>query len=256
MARLIWPHVFRDTRASHHLWLFPLVAGGVWFLTLSILLIRWFAIGQPRYPGQVNPDIPFISDIAAFTFKPVFVTGCSIVGVAFAGTVFAVHHVRYSPAFYGMVGDAPWRQATSFAALGAGLVAALNLFFLSVYDTVDAHVRHRYLLMGTFAGLGLSAVLTTAVWWDQIWGPPRWAGLRKWCLFNTFLVVCQLGIGISFVVFMYTGRYRISGFMEWTLTYLGCFWLLSFIGYTKFREGEDPKPPTEAERRPLLASED
>jgi hypothetical protein len=128
----------------------------------------------------VNPDVPFISDIAAFTFKPVFVTGCTITGVAFAGTVFAVHHVRYSPKFYGLTDDAQWRQATSFAALLAGLAAAFSLFFLSVFDTVDAHVRHRYLLMGTFGGLGLSAVLTTAVWWDQIWGPPRWAGLRRW----------------------------------------------------------------------------
>lgn len=149
-------------------------------MTLSILLVRWFAIGQPRYPGQVNPDVPFISDIAAFTFKPVFVTGSAITGLAFVGTVFAVHHVRYSPKFYGLTNDAQWRQATSFVALFTGLAAAFSLVLLSVFDTVDAHVRHRYLLMATFGGLGLSAVLTSAVWWDQTWGPARWAGLRRW----------------------------------------------------------------------------
>jgi hypothetical protein len=53
------------------------------------------------------------------------------------------------------------------------------------------------------------------------------------CLFNTFLVVSQISIGVTFIGFMYSGRYRVSGFLEWTLTYLGCFWLLSFIGYTK-----------------------
>ncbi|KAK6081440.1 Protein sfk1 [Seiridium cupressi] len=167
MAPIVWPRIFRNVDALHHLWMFPLVAGGIWFITLSILLIRWFAIGQPRYPGQVNPDVPFISDIAAFTFKPVFVTGCTITGVAFAGTMFAVHHVRYSPSFYGLTDDAQWRQTTSFVALVAGLAAAFNLFFLSVYDTVDAHARHRYLLMGTFGGLGLSSLFTAVVWWDQ-----------------------------------------------------------------------------------------
>ncbi|KAI0136767.1 Frag1/DRAM/Sfk1 [Xylariales sp. AK1849] len=251
----IWPKIFKDVSALRYLWVFPLAAGLSWLTTLTILLIRWLSLGQPRYPGQVNPDVPFISDIAAFTFKPVFVVGCAVTAVAFAGTVFAVHHVRYSPSFYGLTNDAQWRQTTSVIALVAGLAAAFCLFFLSVFDTVDAHVRHLYLLMGTFGGLGISAVTTTAVWWDQTFGPARWANLRRWCVVNTALVLCQVAVCISFVALMYNGRYKPAGFLEWTLTYLGSFWLLSFVGYTKFREGEDPKPPSDAERQPLLSSQ-
>jgi hypothetical protein len=177
---LIWPRIFKDASGFRYLWLFPLVAGLTWFLTLTTLLIRWISIGQPRYPGQINPDIPFISDIAAFTFKPVFIVGCTITGLSFAGTVFAVHHVRYSPQFYALADDVQWRQSSSFVALIAGVAASVNLFFLSVFDTMDDHVPHLYLLFGTFGGLGLSAITTTAVWWDQTWGPPRWAGLRRW----------------------------------------------------------------------------
>lgn len=178
----IWSRVFRrNFRHAHKLWVFPLVAGLAWFTTLSILLLRWFAIGQPRYPGQVNPEIPFISDIAAFTLQPVFIVGCAVTGVSFAGTVFAVHHVRYSGKFYGLqADDAGWRQVTSFLALLAGLVAAACLFLLSVFDTFENNEEHRYLLMGTFGALGLSALLTTAVWWDQVWGPADFTGLRKW----------------------------------------------------------------------------
>lgn len=177
----IWARVFsRDTRHSHKLWVFPLVAGLAWFTTLSVLLIRWLAIGQPRYPGQVNPDVPFISDIGAFTFQPVFIAGCAVTGVAFAGTVFAVHHVRYSDKFYGLTDDAEWRQVVSFFALFGGLFAAACLFLLSVFDTFENQDEHRYLLMSTFGALAISAMLTTAVWWDQIWGPAQFAGLRKW----------------------------------------------------------------------------
>lgn len=176
-----WARVFsRDFRHSHKLWVFPLVAGSAWFTTLSILLLRWLAIGRPRYPGQVNPEAPFISDIAAFTLQPVFVAGCAVTGVSFAGTVFAVHHVRYSDRFYGLVDDAEWRQVTSFLALFAGLVAAACLSLLSVFDTFENNEEHRYLLMGAFGTLALSALLTTAVWWDQVWGPANFAGLRKW----------------------------------------------------------------------------
>lgn len=179
MAR-IWYRTFQDFFSVRRLWLFPLSAGLFWFLTLTILLLRWLTIGRPRYPGQANPDVPFISDIAAHSFKPVFVVGSALTGVCFFGAVFAVHHVRYSPEFYRLTDDAPWRQAVSLVALVSGFAAAVSLCLLSVFDTADAHVRHRYLLMGTFGGLAVSAVTTTVVWWDQISGPVVFPGLRKW----------------------------------------------------------------------------
>lgn len=177
----LWHRVFGpDIRYSHKLWVFPLIAGTSWFSTLSILLLRWLALGRPRYPGQVNPEIPFISDIAAFNFQPVFIVGCAVTGVSFAGTVFAVHHVRYSPGFYGLADDAPWRQVTSLLALFMGLFASVCLVFLSIFDTFENNDEHRYILMCTFAGLGLASVLTAVVWWDEACGMARFAGLRKW----------------------------------------------------------------------------
>lgn len=181
MATGLWPRVFGpDIRYSHRLWVFPLVAGTSWFSTLSILLLRWLALGRPRYPGQVNPEIPFISDIAAFNFQPVFIVGCAVTGVSFAGTVFAVHHVRYSPVFYGLADDAPWRQATSLLALFIGFFASVCLVCLSIFDTFENSDEHRYILMCTFAGLGLASILTAVVWWDEACGMARFAGLRKW----------------------------------------------------------------------------
>ncbi|ROV92535.1 hypothetical protein VSDG_06693 [Cytospora chrysosperma] len=248
-----WLKVFRDFRYSHKLWVFPLVAGASWFTTLSVLLIRWLAIGRPRYPGQVNPEIPFISDIAAFTFQPVFIAGCAVTGVSFAGTVFAVQHVRYSPNFYGLTDDAQWRQCTSFVAFFMGFLAATSLVLLSIFDTFENNDEHRYILMSVFAGLGLAGLLTTAVWWDQIWGPARFPGLRKWCLYNAFLVFSQTALGIAFVYFMYSELYRIAGFLEWTLCYTGSFWLVSFVGYTRFRTDRNEVEVID-ERQPLLSS--
>ncbi|KAI1480707.1 Frag1/DRAM/Sfk1 [Daldinia eschscholtzii] len=248
----IWYRTFRDFFSIRRLWLFPLLAGSCWFLTLTILLVRWLSIGRPQYPGQVNPYVPFISDIAAHQFKPVFIIGCAATGISFLGTMFAVHHVRYSPKFYGLTDDAPWRQAMSFIAQIAGIAAAVSLINLSIFDTDDAHVRHRHLLMGTFGGLFVSAVATTAVWWDQIWGPMVFVGLRKWCMFNTTLVACQFGCGLAFVILLYDGYFKSSGILEWCLTYLGSLWLLSFVGYTMFREGDRPVIENDPEQQPLL----
>ncbi|KAI0161209.1 hypothetical protein GGR57DRAFT_350967 [Xylariaceae sp. FL1272] len=151
--------------------------------------------------------------------------------------MFAVHHVRYSPKFYGLVNDAHWRQILSLIALVAGLVAAGCLILLSIFDTVDAHRPHRYLLMGTFAGLCVSALTTTVVWWDQTTGPVVFVGLRKWCIFNVCLVACQFLIGVLFIGFLYSGHFMESGILEWCITYMGSFWLLSFVGYTRIRTG-------------------
>ncbi|KAI0025778.1 hypothetical protein F4780DRAFT_225280 [Xylariomycetidae sp. FL0641] len=248
-----WYDLFQDFFSRRRLWLFPLVSGSAWFATLSVLLVRWVAIGRPEYPGQVNPWVPFISDIAAQTFKPAFVAGCALTGAGFFGTVFAVHHVRYSPRFYALAHDAPWRQAVSLVALVFGLLAAFSLLFLAIFDTDDAHREHRYLLMSTFACLFVSAATTTVVWWDQTRGPIVFKGLRKWCILNDFLVLCQFVLGTLMVTFMYTGYYRWSGILEWVLCYVGSFWILSFVGYVRFRPGEEPKAEDVDERRPLLA---
>ena len=185
MATGPWPRVFgHDCRHPSKLRIFPLAAGIAWSSTLTILLARWLALGRPTYPGQVNPEIPFVSDIAAFTLQPVFIAGCAVTGVAFAGTVFAVHHVRYSHDFYGLSDDdAGWRQSVSFVALFMGMFASVCLVCLSIFDTFENNDQHRYILMCTFGGLGLAAILTAVVWWDEAWGPARFAGLRKWWVF-------------------------------------------------------------------------
>ncbi|KAF9887654.1 hypothetical protein FE257_009747 [Aspergillus nanangensis] len=89
--------------------LFPALAGSVWFLTLASLLLTWLARGMPRYPGQSNPHtaqfyidvvVPsFISDIASFELKPLFLIGSAATAVGFVITVAAVHVVRYEPGF-------------------------------------------------------------------------------------------------------------------------------------------------------------
>lgn len=181
MASGPWPKIFgQDSRYAHKLWVFPLVAGISWFTTLTILLVRWLALGQPKYPGQINPEIPFVSDIAAFNFQPVFIVGCAITGVTFAGTVFSVHHVRYSPRFYGLTDDARWRQMTSLLALFMGLMTAACLVCLSIFDTFENSDEHHLILLCTFGGLSLATVLTTVVWSDQTWGTVHFADLRKW----------------------------------------------------------------------------
>lgn len=171
------------THSRRRLHYFPIVASVSWFSTLTILLLRWLYLGRPRYPGQANPYIPFISDIAAFQFKPIFIIGCTLTAVCFVGTVYSVHHVRYSASFYGLVDDAAWRKTLSVIAMFSGLVAGSCLLLLSVFDTLEEHAKHRWLLVGTFGGLAISSFTTEIVWWDETYKAARFPGLRKWSVY-------------------------------------------------------------------------
>ncbi|EXJ82131.1 hypothetical protein A1O1_08200 [Capronia coronata CBS 617.96] len=262
-----------------YLWLFPLIAGTSWGLTLSILLIYWLAQGRPRYPDQWNPYVAYISNIAAFELKPVFITGCTITAVSFALTVVAVHYARYSSHLYGLVEDAKWKKSTSVFAMLCGLWASLSLLLLTIYDTYHAADRHRILLLSCFAGLGITLITTGVVWFDQTWGPSRLEGLRKWlllplflasvlrflkdtetdksrirCIASNVLVVVIVALATSFTVLLYNSWWKTARILEWVLTYMGAFWLLTFIGYLKdVNIGTDED---DLERRPLLVSDD
>lgn len=38
-------------------------------------------------------------------------------------------------------------------------------------------------------------------------------------------------MGLTFVGLMYTKRWRLAGIFEWILAFLGCFYMLAFIGF-------------------------
>lgn len=161
-------------------WLFAVSAGGAWGLTLSILLVHWLARGRPTYPFQSNPYVAFISDIAAFELKPVFITGCTVTALTYFGTIWSANHIRYTRNGYALAHDARWRKIMSSIAVILSFEAAVSLFLLAIFDAVQAHERHHILLLCTFGGLGLSAIFTGVTWSGQLKLHVHYPKLRRW----------------------------------------------------------------------------
>lgn len=122
----------------------------------------------------------FISDIAAFQLKPLFLVGGVTTAAGFAATMVAVHMSRYDERMYGLVDDALWKKGSSIIAMCSGVVAGLGLLLLAVLDTFRFHEEHAVLLLVCFIGLVVSMVLTTVVYLDQVWRPSMFRGLRGW----------------------------------------------------------------------------
>ncbi|KAF2088616.1 hypothetical protein K490DRAFT_56011 [Saccharata proteae CBS 121410] len=231
----------------HRLWLFPFVGSVAWFVTLFVLLVTWVARGMPRYPGQTNPYVAFISDIAAFELKPVFLVGGCITAIGFIGTVSAVHFSRYDRRMYG-INDVWWKRWLSALATVSGVAAGTGLILLAVMDTWRFHKAHRYLLLVCFAGLALSAISTTIVYFDQTRKPSPFRLLRIYCSASAIIVLIEVGLGVAFVALMYTGYWRLSGILEWTMAFVGSFYVMAFVGFVAV----PPEGIDERERDPLL----
>ncbi|KAL4868245.1 hypothetical protein BDV12DRAFT_170022, partial [Aspergillus spectabilis] len=184
------------------LYLFPLLAGTAWLVTLTGLLLRWVTRGMRPYPGQSNPYIPFISDIASFELKPLFLVGASVTAMGIFFTVAAVHVMRYEPGFAlihphdqqqhqqdhnsGPLSDTNTEnnreesegeedntitkslKLTSLLSIFAAGLASTALTLLSVMDTFRYELAHHVFLRICFAGLAVQSAGTAIVYADEV----------------------------------------------------------------------------------------
>ncbi|OMP85102.1 hypothetical protein BK809_0000856 [Diplodia seriata] len=162
--------------------------------------------------------------------KPFFLIGASVTAFAFIGTVCSVHFARYDHRMYGI--DDLWhRKCLSVVAMISGVVAGVGLIMLAIMDTFRYHQEHHILLLICFSGLALSALTTTIVYFDQTVRPSKFRELRFYCAFSAVIVFLEVVMGLIFTGFMYTGHWRLAGIFEWILAFLGCFYMLAFIGF-------------------------
>ncbi|KAF1981203.1 hypothetical protein K402DRAFT_241637 [Aulographum hederae CBS 113979] len=236
----------------HYLWMLPLISGLSWLIMLFTLLFFWIGRGCPKYPKQSNPYVAMISDIGAFELKPLFITFSTLTGLTFIATISSVHYARYSPRMY-YIQDSTTSSIRTLSILSiiSSVVAGVSLVFLSIFDTFRWHNYHNQFLMGCFGGLAGCMVLTTVVYLDQTRKPSRFTRLRFYCTVNMVIVWIEVVLGVIFVITINTSHYRTAGFLEWTITILGGFYILAFVGFVAVPDdGVDVH-----ERDPLLGDQ-
>ncbi|KAE8405264.1 Frag1/DRAM/Sfk1 family-domain-containing protein [Aspergillus pseudonomiae] len=259
-------HVFILNIPPNRLVLFPALAGSVWFLTLASLLSIWLAHGMPQYPGQSNQHVAFISDIASFELKPLFLVGASVTAVGFVTTVAAVHVVRYEPGFAlvkcpvtdnrndngdhdlpghssSYLSDCGYQDSDSeeeedhettrtlklisLLAIFAAGVASIALILLAVMDTFRYKSAHHLFLQVCFAGLAIQSASTAIVYSNEVLGFVS-ASL------STALILTEVFLGVAFISLTVpeeSASYRKAGILEWIIAFLGTIYLWLFCGF-------------------------
>lgn len=120
---------------------------------LWVMLIVYLAQGKPVYPSMNSGTVAFISDIGAFTLKPLFVTGCSITSICF---ILSLLSMRRNQALLRRLD-----RVLDLLALLFGFLGGVSLILLSVFDTNRHSKLHGLFLLLFMLGIVLSALMTT-----------------------------------------------------------------------------------------------
>lgn len=59
--------------------------------------------------------------------------------------------------------------------------------------------------------------------------------------------MCIAGVGVAFLVLLYTDYWHSAALMEWTITYLGALWIGTFAGYIRYVDMSHSRPLTYAQ---------
>ncbi|KAF6238899.1 hypothetical protein HO173_002771 [Letharia columbiana] len=238
----------------HHLKLLPLTSGTVWLITLLALLIYWLAEGCPRYPGQANPYVAFISDIGAFRLQPLFMTGGIISSLTLTGTIIAVHLARRERRVSTQKpGDEQprYEKWVSILACLFDVAACPCRICITFFDNHGHPSLHRRFLFLALAGTALSCICTAFVLWGEMWSGPAKGNelLRRSCVFSNSLLVSEVLLGSTFTGLLWTGQFKSGGFVEWVMAFVFTFYFWAFIGLLAL---PDEKRRDVSEETPLL----
>lgn len=153
------PHLHEHQLIPPHQWL-PAFSSAVWLGMLLGMLLWWIVTVDRRRLPSLDSDmnLPYISDIGAFTMKPLFIAGSCVTTVsfdlAFAAERWLRHRGRLAP--NSSTGEKVLVGLTIFFAI----IGTAGLILLSIFDTYRHPTLHDIFLLLFIGGYMLSAVFT------------------------------------------------------------------------------------------------
>ncbi|KKZ61002.1 hypothetical protein EMCG_04337 [[Emmonsia] crescens] len=193
------------------------------------MLIQWAAVeGRPHYESmEPSQTIAYISDVGAHRLKPLFIAGCSVTSVFFSLSFISERWLRHS----GQLARNRGRTDKTFAIISIifSLCGGIGLILLSVFDTVRYPLQHNGCLTLFMGGYILSAIFVCAEYQrlgihyreHTILAASFWIKL-------TFILV-ELALAVAFGVTGQQGKKNQAAVIEWIISYIFTFYVLSFI---------------------------
>lgn len=212
----------RRTAQHFPYWILPLISVFIWFGMLWVMLIFWLATGRPKYASMASAQsIAYISDVGADTLKPLFVTGATITGLFF---FLALCAMRRNHSLSRRL-----ERTLDWASMASGLMGAVSLLLLSVFDTRRHPTLHRLFLFLFMLGIVLSALFTTLEYRRLGNTFTNHPVLKLSYRFKQVIVLVEVFLSVAFGVTMFRKTNDAAAIIEWMIAFLFTFYVSSFF---------------------------
>jgi len=186
------------------------------------MIIVWLAQGQPKYTSMSpNQRIAYISDIGADVLKPLFVTGSAFTGVFFFCSLLAM---RRNHSLIRRL-----ERTLDVLSVLAGLMGAVCLLLLAVFDTRRHPSLHRLFLLLFMLGVVFSALFTTIEYRRLGKTYTEHPILKISYRFKQAIVCGEVALSVAFGVTMYRKLNDVAAILEWLVAFVFTFYVLSFF---------------------------
>jgi len=219
------------TARTKHLsyWVLPVISGVIWIATLLGLLLYWIIdTNRKRYPSMTgNKGIAYISDIGAFTLKPLFIAGCSLTSITLDLSFLADRWLRHQGR---LVPNSTLKEKIlSWLTIVFAILGTAGLILLSVFDTNSYHRAHDGFLLLFMGGYILSAAFIC--WEYQLLGKHnrQHRVLRVSFWIKLTFVLVELVLCAVFVGTTFTEHYDVGAVFEWIIAFIFSLYVFSFV---------------------------
>jgi Frag1/DRAM/Sfk1 family len=195
---------------------------------LLAMFIRYFLSSQPHYPSmEPNQRIAYISDVGAYSLKPLFITGCVITTIFLDLSFFAERYLRHTGRL--ARNTSRTQKVLSIISIVFAVAGSAGLILLAIFDTYRHPRMHDGFLLLFIAGFIFSAIFICAEY--QRLGihyrDHRILRISFWVKLSFILL--EIAMAAAFIGTSFTGNRNVAAILEWivALTFTG--YVISFL---------------------------
>jgi Frag1/DRAM/Sfk1 family len=176
---------------------------------------------------EPNQTIAYISDVGAYSLKPLFITGCVITTVfldlSFAAERYLRHNGRLAR------NTSITQKVLSWTSIVFAVVGSVGLIGLAVFDTYRYASLHNLFLLFFMAGYVLSAIFTCAEYQRLGIHYRDHRVLRASFWVKLAFILVEVGLAIVFGYLTFRGNRNVAAVVEWVISFIFTGYIISFF---------------------------
>ncbi|KAI5306053.1 hypothetical protein KEM56_002419 [Ascosphaera pollenicola] len=180
------------------------------------MLGSWSAWGHPHIKSM-DPDqhIAFISDVGAFSLKPLFISMSAISASLFTSVFVIERWLRHAR----QLAPNTNQKEKVFACISIffAIMGACGIIFLSIFDTWNHNSVHDAMLVLFIVGYILSAVFVCLEYYSLGLNYPEHKIMKISFILKAAFIVIEFTLAVAFASESRNGNRDVAGVLEWSI---------------------------------------